>query len=38
MVDAFDLAVVGAGPAGIAAAITAQQRGLRVVCVDKAHF
>jgi len=30
--------VVGAGPAGTAAAITAVGHGLRVVCVDKAGF
>jgi geranylgeranyl reductase family protein len=33
-----DVAVVGAGPAGSAAAITAAERGLSVVCVDKATF
>jgi len=33
-----DVVVVGAGPAGTAAAITAAERGLSVVCVDKAHF
>jgi geranylgeranyl reductase family protein len=33
-----DVVVVGAGPAGTAAAITAAGRGLKVVCVDKAHF
>jgi geranylgeranyl reductase family protein len=31
-------AVVGAGPAGTAAAITAVEHGLRVVCIDKARF
>ncbi len=34
----FDVAVVGAGPAGCAAAITARRYGLSVVCVDKAVF
>ena len=38
MTDVFDVAVVGAGPAGTAAAITAHAHGLRVVCVDKARF
>src|SRR5262245_46959254 len=36
--ERVDLAVVGAGPAGVAAAITAVEHGLRVVCVDKARF
>src|SRR5690349_21091097 len=38
MTEIFDVAVVGAGPAGTAAAITAHMHGLRVVCVDKARF
>jgi geranylgeranyl reductase family protein len=33
-----DVVVVGAGPAGCAAAITAVAHGLSVVCVDKATF
>ena len=33
-----DLVVMGGGPAGAAAAITAARRGLRVVLVDKAAF
>ncbi len=33
-----DLVVVGAGPAGIAAAMTAQARGLDVVVLDRARF
>jgi len=33
-----DVAVVGAGPGGIAAAITALRHGCSVVCVDKATF
>ncbi len=38
MGESFDVAVVGAGPAGSAAAITAARHGLRVVCLDKARF
>lgn len=34
----FDLIVLGAGPAGAAAAITAANAGLRVALVDKARF
>jgi len=34
----FDVAIVGGGPAGAAAAITAARNGLRVVCLDKAKF
>jgi geranylgeranyl reductase family protein len=33
-----DVVVVGAGPAGTAASITAVEHGLTVVCVDKARF
>jgi geranylgeranyl reductase family protein len=33
-----DVVVVGAGPAGAAAAVSAAARGLRVVCLDKAAF
>jgi menaquinone-9 beta-reductase len=33
-----DVVVVGAGPAGIAAAITAHEQGNSVICVDKAAF
>jgi geranylgeranyl reductase family protein len=33
-----DVAVVGAGPGGIAAAITAHDHGCSVICVDKASF
>jgi geranylgeranyl reductase family protein len=33
-----DLVVVGAGPAGVAASVTAARRGLQVVLVDKARF
>jgi len=36
--DVVDLAVVGGGPAGTAAAITAARAGRRVVLVDKARF
>ena len=32
--DAFDLAVIGAGPAGMAAAATAAEQGLRVALID----
>src|SRR5882724_6122981 len=38
MTEHVDVVVVGAGPAGAAAAITAVERGLSVVCVDKAQF
>ena len=38
MAEPVDVVVVGAGPAGTAAAITARARGLSVVCVDKARF
>ncbi|MGQ0823594.1 MAG: geranylgeranyl reductase family protein [Actinomycetota bacterium] len=34
----LDVLVIGAGPAGAAAAITAAQRGLTVACCDKARF
>jgi D-hydroxyproline dehydrogenase subunit alpha len=34
MAEAFDVAVVGAGPAGLAAAVAAGESGLRVVLVD----
>ena len=34
---AYDVAVVGAGPAGLAAAVTAAERGLSVVLVDAAR-
>ena len=33
-----DLLIVGAGPAGIAAAITATRAGLHVIVIDKAQF
>jgi geranylgeranyl reductase family protein len=33
-----DVAVVGAGPAGVAAAITLARAGRRVIVVDRAHF
>ena len=38
MQSRFDVLVVGAGPAGSAAAITAATRGLDVLLVDKATF
>ena len=31
----WDVAVIGAGPAGYAAAVAAAQKGMRVVCVDR---
>jgi flavin-dependent dehydrogenase len=34
----FDLIIIGAGPAGCAAAITAAQAGLRVVLIERATF
>jgi len=36
--EILDVLVVGAGPGGIAAAITASRWGLSVACVDKASF
>ena len=36
--DIVDVLVVGAGPGGIAAAVTASSRGCTVACVDKATF
>jgi len=36
--DVLELLVVGAGPAGIAAAVEARRRGLAVLVVDKARF
>jgi geranylgeranyl reductase family protein len=38
MHESADVVVIGAGPAGTAAAITAARNGGRVVCVDKATF
>lgn len=38
MTSHTDVLIVGAGPAGIAAALTAQQRGLSVCVIDKATF
>lgn len=35
--SSFDLIVVGAGPAGLSAAVTAVAQGLRVVVVDEQH-
>jgi dihydrolipoamide dehydrogenase len=34
MADAYDVAVIGAGPAGYPTAIRAAQNGLKVVCID----
>ena len=36
--DSFDLAVIGAGPAGMMCAYTAAQRGLRVVIIDQNRY
>lgn len=36
MTDTYDVAVVGGGPAGISAAVTAAENGLRVVVIDAA--
>ncbi|MGA1261253.1 MAG: NAD(P)/FAD-dependent oxidoreductase [Ilumatobacteraceae bacterium] len=38
MTNLVDVLVVGAGPAGIAAAVTAHRAGLQVVVIDKARF
>ncbi|MCE2709354.1 MAG: hypothetical protein RLZZ538_1619 [Actinomycetota bacterium] len=38
MTSHTDVLIVGAGPAGIAAALTARQRGLSVCVIDKATF
>jgi geranylgeranyl reductase family protein len=38
MEPVVDVAVVGAGPAGVAAALTALRHGCSVVCVDKTTF
>src|SRR4051794_29659956 len=38
MEPVVDVVVVGAGPAGVAAALTAHRQGCTVVCVDKASF
>jgi geranylgeranyl reductase family protein len=38
MTEHADVVIVGAGPSGTAAALTAARRGLRAVCVDKAAF
>jgi geranylgeranyl reductase family protein len=38
MAELVDVLVVGAGPAGTAAAITAARNGAHVVCIDKAVF
>jgi geranylgeranyl reductase family protein len=36
--DTFDLIILGAGPAGSAAAVAARKRGLSVALIDKADF
>lgn len=38
MPDAYDVAIIGAGPGGSAAAYYLAERGLRVVLLDKAEF
>jgi geranylgeranyl reductase family protein len=38
MENAIDVLVIGAGPGGVAAAVTAASHGCSVVCVDKATF
>ncbi|MEV1332784.1 geranylgeranyl reductase family protein [Micromonospora costi] len=38
MSDEFDVAVVGAGPAGAAAALTARRAGARVLLLDRSDF
>lgn len=38
MAETYDLLIVGAGPAGAAAAYWAAKRGLKVLAVDKQHF
>ena len=38
MTDAYDVAVVGAGPGGSAAAITLARAGLRVALIDRQEF
>lgn len=38
MADAFDVIVIGAGPAGSSAAYTARQKGLSVAIIDKKTF
>src|SRR5579863_2336979 len=35
MADAFDVVVIGSGPAGYPAAIRAAQNGLKVACIDE---
>ncbi|WP_328462340.1 geranylgeranyl reductase family protein [Actinoplanes sp. NBC_00393] len=37
-IDAYDVAVIGAGPAGSAAAIAARRAGARVLLLDRADF
>lgn len=38
MVNSFDIAILGAGPAGSSAALTLKQSGLKVALLDKAQF
>lgn len=34
----FDILIIGAGPAGIAASLKAKQMGVKYVCIDQEHF
>ncbi|HCR16411.1 MAG TPA: FAD-linked oxidoreductase, partial [Candidatus Latescibacteria bacterium] len=36
--EAYDLIIVGGGPAGAASALYAKRQGLRILLVDKARF
>ena len=38
MAEAFDIAVIGAGPGGYVAAIRAAQLGLRTVIIEREHL
>ncbi len=34
----YELVIIGAGPAGIAAALAAKERGLNYICIEQDHF